>query len=123
MERQLPTDIAARLKRWERISQGLRALQVVLAIVAIVCSLLVTSRITEPSYLPKELFSFTAALAVTLLSGLDLGVRANRYRNAWRTLYFAAKKYEEEPDFSLEQLRASHGKAEDLIGDYSVRTS
>jgi hypothetical protein len=58
-----------------------------------------------------------AAMSVGILSALDLGVKANGLRNAWRHMNAAIARYHNIPEFTVEQLIQAYEEAEVLIGD------
>ena len=122
MEKEVPEYLVNRLKRWGIISNILRFVHVGLAIIAIVSSLLVTSQITEGTDFPKELFAFIAALAVGLLSSLDLGTKSNNFRRAWRALSVVILRYENTNEISIEKLITAYDNAENIIGDVNIKT-
>jgi len=116
--RQVPPEVSDTLNHWRCLAAGIRVLHVILVILAVGCSL-VASTVRAPAsivWLSPKLFSFAAALAISLLSAFELGKKANAIRDAWRVLTAAVWRYKYETDFTLEKLIAAYESAERNIG-------
>ena len=50
------------------------------------------------------------------MSAYDLGSKSNRQRRAWRKLNAAMIRYEEKPDFTVEDLNKAYEGAKRLSG-------
>ena len=64
--------------------------------------------------------SVVAAISISLTSAFELGNKANNVRNGWRMLHAGIMRYEQEPDFTSEELIGVYEKAEKLIGDVNA---
>ena len=113
--RQTPKDIIKARRKWEQQVIGLRSINAILGIIAIFSSLLVAAN-WELLGVQIKYFAFMAAAAVSLLSALDIGSKANRMRRAWRRLNVAIIRYEENL-MSKDDLIKAYEDAEEIIGD------
>jgi hypothetical protein len=103
-----------KLKQWNWYARILRWLQVILALTAIICSVLTSSKaVKDPSIL-----SAVAAASVAVFTGLSLTPAANRHRAGWRMLNFAVLKFKESGEKDIGTVREAYREAEELIGDY-----
>jgi hypothetical protein len=87
-----------------------------LGITAIVSSLLVAAKLSILE-IPAEWLALTAAVSVGLMSGFNLGAKANSMRRAWRSLNAALLKYNHGVDNDAGNLIAAYAEAEAIIGD------
>jgi len=113
--RQAPKDIIKARRKWEQQVFGLRSIHAFLGTIAIISSLLVAA---DWAFLgvPIKYFAFMAALAISLLSALDISSKANRMRRAWRRLNAAIIRYEENL-ITKDDLVKAYEDAEEIIGD------
>ena len=111
--REVPAEVAETFKSWHSQARWLRGCHVTLLIAASVFSILTAAQVSGG----QALLRLAAALAVGILSALDLGVKANGFRNAWRHMNAAMARYHSERDFTVEQLIQAYEAAEILIGD------
>ncbi|MBC8459639.1 MAG: hypothetical protein H8D67_16740 [Deltaproteobacteria bacterium] len=103
-----------KLKQWKWYARILRWLQVILALTAIISSVLASSKaVTDNSIL-----SVVAAASVAIFTGLSLTPVANRHRAAWRMLNCAILKHRESGEQDIGTVREAYSKAEEIIGDY-----
>jgi hypothetical protein len=115
--RPVPKEILLELTRWRRQAGVLRVAHLVLGSATIVFSVIVASQIRS---LNPDIVSWLAAgsaIAAGLLTGFDLGSKANRMRNAWRNLNTAVMQFQEDPSYTVETLISVYSKSEALIGD------
>jgi hypothetical protein len=112
--REVPREIATTFESWRSQARLLRACHVMLLIAASVFSILTAAQVSGKA---SPYYAVAAALAVGILSALDLGVKANGFRNAWRHMNAAMARYHSEPEFTVEQLIQVYEAAETLIGD------
>src|SRR5690242_6650779 len=90
---------------WALSSFTTRTAHLSLVVIAISCSLLVSSRLLSPKYPALESWlAFVAALSIGLVNGINLGDKANRFRRGWRKLNTAILKYENEENYLMAQL-------------------
>ena len=116
-KRKVPEKISKQLWKWWWLASALRFFHFLLVFSTIASSLLVASKINSFQPVQIEWLAFTAALSTGLLSGFDLGSKANRMRTAWRKLYAATILFEEEPKTTLEYIVNTYKEAEEIIGD------
>lgn len=114
---QPPEEILKNLRRWEIMANLLRIIHILLGIVAITSSLLVAAKINSFDAVLIEWLAFLAALSTALLSGFNLGNKANRMRAAWRLLNTARLKYELEDTYTIGELIDCYNEAETIVGD------
>lgn len=110
--------IMKHLSRWDFMANGLRTLHLVLGIIAVTSSLFVAAKVSlavETFYV--QCAAFLAALSVGLQTSLDLGGKVNRIRDAWRVLNTARLRYHADPNYTLAELTAAYGEAEQMVGD------
>jgi hypothetical protein len=112
--RPVPPEIETTFQSWRSQALRLRILHVGLLIAASAFSILTASDVGVPF---RRYFAVSAALSVGILSALDLGVKANGFRNAWRDMNAAMARYNSIPEFTVEQLIKAYEEAEALIGD------
>jgi hypothetical protein len=110
----LPSEIKTTVKRWRTQARWLRVIHVSLLVCASAFSILTASEIGGDQ--GRTYFAVLAALAVGVLSALDLGVKANGFRNAWRHMNAAMARYRCLEDFTVEKLIKAYEDAEALIG-------
>jgi len=117
--RELPGETVLMLRVWSRQARIMRWVHVTLVVVAVTCSLLGTTEFHGSGWwaFDQKVVSFIAALAIALLSAFELGVKANGFRAAWRTLTAASWRYRYCPEFTIEQLTEAYEAGEREIGD------
>jgi hypothetical protein len=127
-ERPIAKELTDCLHWWNRAANILRALWVILAILSILCSVLVggssaTSIATSGSTGSASKFGFLeawqvavlsiiSAMAVGIMSALDIRGNADRTRKAWRMLNSAVIDYKTESHYKIEQLNKVYKAAE-----------
>lgn len=116
---------------WNRAANILRALWAFLTILSILCSVLVggssaTSVATSGSTGSASKFGFleawqvaalsiTSAMAVGIMSALDIRGNADRTRRAWRMLNSAVIQYKTELRYKIEQVNKVYKDAEAIF--------
>jgi archaellum biogenesis protein FlaJ (TadC family) len=105
---------------WGLQARILRNAQVLLAIAAIVSSVLAASE-WKPPGVSTGFLAVLAAVSIALLTGLDLTPQANKIRSAQRHMISAILKYRQATSPSLEDLRRGYEEAEALVGNYSPK--
>jgi hypothetical protein len=126
--RPLPGEIRRMLDGWSIQASVLRTVQVLLAIIAIIGSVASAADLTKLLSGPKKdetaarlksIAAISAAVAVALLTGLDLGGKSNRFRAAWRRLNDQATRYayNQTPPVTLKDLFDAEKDGETMIGD------
>jgi hypothetical protein len=116
VERKVPSEISKQLNTWDEQARLLRVIHASLGILAMACSFLVASKINSLDSGTIEWLAFFAALSTGLLSGFDLGSKANRMRRAWRLLNAAILMYEAN-EIEIKNVINAYKEAEKLIGD------
>jgi hypothetical protein len=110
-------------EQWNVQSRVLRSVQVALAIVAIVASVLSASQ-WKPPWMPGGSLAVLAAVSIALLTGLDLTGQANKTRNAARHLTISILEHgQSSGPTSLAKVLDAYREAENLVGDYSPNVS
>jgi len=94
MEKDLLPQINEQLGRWNRVALVLRVTHVSLALMGIVCPLIVAS-FADLLTVYTRILSFSAAVAVAVFSGFEIGRRATSFREAWKLLNVARLEYEQ----------------------------
>jgi hypothetical protein len=95
----------------------LRAIQFILGIVAILSSLAVASKIAFDSQIVSWL-AYVTALSVSLQTALNLGGKANRFRDAQRILDNQYLRYQA-GKISIDDLIRAKKEGEKTIGNFS----
>src|SRR4051812_15522158 len=112
--RPVPPGIDITFQNWRSQALRLRVAHVSLLISASVFSILTAAAVGVRF---RPYFAVMAALSVGIISALDLGVKANGFRNAWRHMNAAMARYHSIPEFTVAQLIDAYEDAEALIGD------
>jgi hypothetical protein len=112
--RPVPPEIQTTFQSWRGQALRLRIIHVGLLIAASIFSILTAADVGVPL---RPYFAVAAALSVGILSALDLGVKANGFRNAWRHMNAAMARYHSIQEYTVEQLIQAYEDAETLIGD------
>jgi hypothetical protein len=123
--RTLPKRITDIYRNWTFQARLLRSVHICLVVVATTSSVLAAAgigKVISPPWLPggADPLAALAAIAIGCISAFELGNKANNFRNAWRVLYAAMLRFEEETEYTVEQLIQSYEIAEKLIGDVNV---
>jgi hypothetical protein len=116
-KRRTPSPICKCLRDWNISAIFLRVAYIFLVLLSIVSSVIVASKFSSLDPIWVEILAMTAAISVGLLSALDIGGNANRMRKAWRKLNAAVIKYEEEENYTIEELLSTYEAAEAMIAD------
>ena len=109
-------DMLHHLDDWLRFATILRAIHIILGIIAVGASILVASKMNSFSETTLEWLAFAAAVSVGLQTGFDLGAKANQFRNAWRLLKAKYLLYKV-GGTTIEELVRTYEKAEEVVGD------
>lgn len=107
---------------WRFEARLLRFAQVLLVALALICSILAASKATFPSWWPEWSLPVASALAVALLTGLDINSQANKQRDAWRLLMAGLAMYRD-GDAKIDAVRKAYIEAEKTIGSYNPQAS
>jgi len=117
--RELPDEIDAELRGWRRSAALLQGVQVLLAVVAVISSILVAAQM-KLSQTQIRWLAVLSAIATSMLSAFDPGGEANRFRNAWRVLNSAVVRFQNDQSVAVSTLFDAYDKGEKTIGDYTV---
>lgn len=115
--RPVPDRIAQIHAAWTRQARLFRAIHISLILLATTSSILASAGILKDFHGVANPLAIVAAIAIGLVSAVALGDKANAFRSAWRLLSAAIMRFEEEPDFTVEQLIKTYEEAEKQIGD------
>ncbi|MGA7720480.1 MAG: hypothetical protein WCA84_04810 [Ignavibacteriaceae bacterium] len=116
-KRKIPIGILVNFERWEFQANLLRFIYDLIALIAASASILVTLRLKDNKDKILRYAAYVSALSLGTITAFNLGEKANNFRNAWRNMHTAIIKYEELPDFSVEELIKSYDLSEKMIGD------
>ncbi len=108
-------EIKQQLNKWSQQTTFFRLIHAALGTTAIVSSLLVAAKLSV--LVPVEWLALIAAVSVGLMSGFNLGAKANSMRRAWRSLNAALLKYNYGVDTDVGHLIEAYAEAEAIIGD------
>jgi hypothetical protein len=114
-------EIETLLKSWERQTKVLRALHVLLGLIAIISSVTVASRLITPESTMMAGIAWLAAITSTILTYMGLEAKSNNMRTAWRILNTAVLRYREDKD--MKKLIEAYERGEEIIGDVKVTLS
>jgi hypothetical protein len=120
-DRDIPAEITAQLRKWNRMARCLRFLQVGLGVIGTVSAFAVTTFAGELGTLPVKGFSCAAALAIGILTAFDIGGKANATRQAHRLLNLAVVRYLYLAAPSLDNLFDSYAQAQEIVGGVTYR--
>jgi hypothetical protein len=128
--KELP-EIVEILKLWTYKARVLRILQIFLGVAAIFFSLLTAALIDNTGgtgdtatgfNAVAKWTAFVAALAVALMTGFDLGTKANNVMRAWRKLYVGIINFNKGL-VDKEAVIKTYEEAESIIGDVTFQGS
>jgi hypothetical protein len=105
------------LPAWNKLATSLQRTYVALGITATLSSLAVATFTAELKPIGVKIVSFLLAVALGLITAFDVGGKANSCRSAWRILKAAILSYENNPDFTIQELHQQYLTGEALIGD------
>jgi hypothetical protein len=118
--KEIPKDIEKQVASWAWIAGSLRVLFLLLVLSSIGCSLVVSTFTEELAlhhvYILK-IFGFVAALSTSLLAGLDIAGKANKFRRAIRLFTGARARFQTLDNYDAGALISAYESAEELIGD------
>lgn len=88
-------ELEAKLKEWERLSKLLQKSLIGVGVLAITCSLLITTFAGSPSFSVSliRILAFATTLLLTLITSFNLTSKASSTRSAWRLLNKAMFSY------------------------------
>ena len=116
-KRKVPERILRVHRRWTRQVQVLRVTHSCLVIVATISSILASAGVFKDTLGIPNPLAVVAAISIGVVSAFTFGDKANNFRRAWRHLHAAIMRFEEEPEYTMEQLIQAYEDAEKLIGD------
>jgi len=122
----VPKRIAGIHQHWTRQARLLRVIHIFLVVVATASSVLAAAgvgKVITTKLLPPDVYILAAiaAMSIAFVSAFDLGGKSNDFRNAWRHLHAAIMRFEQEPDYTVEQLIKAYEQAEKDIGDVNTK--
>ncbi len=116
-KRTVPDRIAKIHRSWTQQARLFRTIHISLLMLATASSILASAGILKDFHGIPNPLAIVAAIAIGAVSAVSLGDKANNFRNAWRLLNAAIMRFEQEPDFTMEQLIKAYEDAEKQIGD------
>lgn len=129
-KRKIPIGILMNFERWEFQANIMRLIYNILVIVSTASSIYVAMKIkdfdeilqTESDKRKKEYrftkwAAFISAFCIGIISAFNFGEKANNFRVAWRNMHTAIIKYEELPEYSINDLIEAYNQSEKIIGD------
>lgn len=117
IDRKIPPEIEQHLQDWGRIANFDRIFQVLLGLTGMVSALMVSTFTNELGARKTKIFSFVAALSFGVVSGFDIGGKADATRSGWRHLTTAILKYKNNPCYTLDKLIDAYSEGEALVGN------
>jgi hypothetical protein len=120
--RKIPPEIEQHLQDWWRIANFDRVFQVLLGLTGMVSALVVSTFTNELGTRKTKIFSFIAALSFGVMSGFDIGGKADATRSGWRHLTTAILKFKNDPCYSYDQLIDAYSEGEALVGNVPFHT-
>jgi hypothetical protein len=117
MSREIPIGYRELLPVWNQLAKRLQMTYVIMGVVATICSLAVATFTAELGSAGIKAFSFTAALALGLITSFDIGGKANAARGAWRLLNSAVLAYSDDSEFTIQELHKQYEAGETMLGD------
>jgi hypothetical protein len=121
--RQVPPELQENLRRWGWVGNSLRVTQILLALIGTAAALIVGTFTEEMGTFYTKVTSFIAAFSIAILSGFNIGGKADSMRKAWRHLTAASVSYQEDPDYAMADLVKAYDEAEAMIGDVPFHES
>jgi hypothetical protein len=125
IKKELP-EIVEILKLWTYKAKLLRFFQIFLGVIATFFSLLTATLIGDTTTGYNDIAkgtAFIAAFAVALMTGFDLGTKANNVVRAWRKLHVAVINFNKEPADKADRSAVikAYEEGESMIGDVSYQ--
>jgi len=117
MPRLAPKGYKELLPVWNRLAKSLQATYVLLGVVATVSSLVLATFTTELGTLRVKVVAFVLSLSLGLITAFEVGAKANGARAAWRSLNAAILSYENDHNFTIQDLYKQYVAGEALLGD------
>lgn len=123
-ERPAPQHIRQYLCIWHTQAKWMRITHTLLILAATISAVIAASPYKDYTIYGQTIsFSIIAAIAINIVAAFNLGQKANGFRNAWRILNAAIMRYEQDANFTTEQLIKEYEKGELLIGDVKETSS
>lgn len=123
VKEETPKEIMKRLSAWNKQAHILRACHILLGVIAILSSVSVASRIVSPDSTAMSWIAWLAAVTSATITSMNLEVKSNNMRTAWRILNTAILRYQTEDNFKIEDLNAAYKIGEEIVGDVKINLS
>ncbi len=101
---------------WNGIATSLGMTYVALGVIATVSSLVLATFTSELGTLRVKIVAFGLSASLGLITGFEVGAKANAARTAWRLLNAAILAYENDPTFTIRDLHKQYLAGEELLG-------
>ncbi|VVB89409.1 Uncharacterised protein [uncultured archaeon] len=120
-QKKVPEKIQQQLDKWHSNSNWLRRFHILLGLIVIVSSVTVAARLVDVNSNFMSWVAWLAAVSSTLLTSMMIETKSNHYRQAWRLLYTAVLRFENEDGFTYKELNDAYEQGEKTIGDVEVK--
>ena len=80
-------------------------------------ALIVSTFTNELGTRKTKIFSFVAALSFGVMSGFDIGGKADATRSGWRHLTTAILKFKNDPCYTSDKLIDAYSEGEAMVGN------
>ena len=80
-------------------------------------ALIVSTFTNELGTRKTKIFSFVAALSFGVMSGFDIGGKADATRSGWRHLTTAILKFKNDPCYTYDKLIDAYSEGEAMVGN------
>ena len=117
IDRKVPPEIEQHLRDWWHIANFDRIFQVFLALTGMASALIVSTFTNELGTRKTKIFSFVAALSFGVMSGFDIGGKADATRSGWRHLTTAILKFKNDPCYTYDKLIDAYSEGEAMVGN------
>jgi len=115
--RQAPQEYRDMEQKWRSLSTMLQTVYVGLGLIATASSLVLATFTTELGTAWVKGVSFALSLSLGVITAFNVGAEANGVRSAWRVLKAAILAYENDQNFTIQDLYKQYVAGEALIGD------
>lgn len=120
-ENEIIKEIKRTVRFWNLMAHALRALNVIIALTAIIASITVASKILGENSYYTSIAAYLAAISSAMLASFNLTEKSNNVKIAWRKLNAASWKYGLNPDSEAAKLVDSWYEGETQIGDITIK--
>lgn len=123
MKPPVPQHISKMLARWRLMGKLVQLLNILLGILAVVCSLAVTTFAGDLNVLEIRILAFIAAMSAALLVAFDTVGKARDILTSWRRLVSTVLLYENTETVSLEEVIKKYEECEHSLGQVTINVN